>query len=120
MKKRILIITICAILCLVGIIYLQCGRPVTVHSAVTSSDPEGYDVSLVVTANKLFIPDRREFAKRIVQMAAKNQFDDMYLSYDFPGYPDTITVKVYTNSLTKALGSPAVTVSTPTYFESDS
>ena len=106
MKKRVCFI--CSLVLLVlGILYLQLGRNPKVNHTLTHTHAEGYDLSLVVTANKICIFNRTELQKDLLQKTLENQFKDVYFSYDILGKPDTITITVYSNRLMRALNVTA-------------
>ena len=62
MKKKILLIVLCALV----LLYLQFGRNAEINSATTSSTPEGYQLNVTVTANTLFIINKERAAQNFI------------------------------------------------------
>lgn len=107
MKKRILFI----ILCILGILYLQFGQSPTLIHTTTTSNAQGYEAILTVTANKLLILNQEKMADNLVQHAIENDFEPLQLSYDLLGYPNELTITVYANALTEYFDIPAFHIS---------
>lgn len=106
MRRKILLI----VLCVIGILYLQFGRPIVVNNMVTSGNPTGYQANLTVTVNKIHIFDREKLAKDLIQKTIDNDFKNILLSYDVLGYPGELTITVYTNRLEKYMNTPALKI----------
>ncbi len=62
---------------------------------------------MCITANKIVLTNQDDFANELIQKAINNEFENMQFSYDILGYPDELTITVYTNALTKYLKQPA-------------
>ena len=95
------------LLFILGILYLQFGRAPYVNLATTQNETDGYVLHLTVTANKLFIIDKEQYSKDLIQDVLDNNFKNMHFSYDELGYPKEIRIKVYTNSIAKFQDIPA-------------
>lgn len=106
MKRKIVLIILC-LLFILAIFYLQFSRKPTVNNSITSSDSEGYDATLTITMNKIIIFDRKKAEQTLIKQILDNDFKNMQFSYDVMGYPDELTVTVYTNNFTKYWGIPA-------------
>lgn len=106
MKRKIVFIILC-VLFMLEIFYLQVSREPTVNNVITSSNKQGYDADLTITANKIFIINQDKLEEQLIQQILDNDFKNVQMSYDLLGYPNKITITVYTNDLTKYLGIPA-------------
>lgn len=106
MKRKILLIVLC-ILFVLEIFYLQVSREPTVSNVVTCSDSNGYEATLTITMNKIVIFDEKKTEQDLINQIVDNEFKNMQFSYDLMGYPEEVTVTVYTNNFTKNLGIPA-------------
>lgn len=102
MKKTLIILT-----CLLTVLYLQFGMTPTLNQSTINHTADHYELHLVVTANKLFIIDKEKTAELFIQKTIHNNFKNMHLSYDVHGYPDEISMTVYSNYITKFLDIPA-------------
>lgn len=103
MKRKLLT----AMICILGILYLQFGRTPDVNVARTAGTADSYILHLTVTANKLCIINKEQYAKSLVQRVLDNNFKNMIFSYDEIGIPKEIHITVYTSSLTKFHNHPA-------------
>lgn len=106
MRKKIVLIILCILFGLT-ILYLQFGLGPTVNNAITTSDSEGYQANLTITMNQIVIWNEEKTQQDLIEQILANEFKNMQFSYDIMGYPEEITVTVYTNSFTKKLGIPA-------------
>lgn len=86
---------------------MQYGRPAKINSSTTSSNAQGYELSVSVTMNQLKIINRDKAAASLVQQITDNNFENVKFSYDELGYPTELAVTVYTNCITKFLNRPA-------------
>lgn len=114
MRKRFVVVAVFLVL-FATLIYLQYGRDVSVVNSNLSLSGEFYEQRLTIVANKLFITDKEQFAKEMIERTIDNSFRDMMFSYDIPGYPNRIEISVYTNELSRKLFEKNFTV----FFESD-
>lgn len=73
----------------------------------THNSPDGYTMSVTLTANRWFILRKKAYAKRTIESICDNSFRNMQFSYDILGYPEELDVVVYDNAFTKALHKPA-------------
>ena len=106
MKKKILLILLSVAL-LFGILYLQFGREPIINHALTETTSVDCDLSMTITANKLFILNREKSANSLMERILNNEFQNMQLSYDVHGCPNNVTITVYTNKLAKFLELPS-------------
>lgn len=106
MKRKMLILSI-LILLVVGIFYLQFSRKPTVFNVITTSDSEGYTTTLTIVMNQLVILNKEETKRDLINQIMKNDFQNMRFSYDVMGYPQKITVNVYSNMWSQKRGTPA-------------
>ena len=104
-KKVVLFLLVLSIL-LIGV-YLQIGRKPFINHAFTDSATGNYELSVSITANKLFIANEKAVANHFVEKLLCNDFQNLQLSYDLNGYPARISLTVYTNTFTKFLKLPA-------------
>lgn len=94
MKKRYVISGI-----LIGIvallIYLQYGREETIVNTRVSKSDDGYVQEISVIANKLFIGDKERYAEDVIDKVIRNQYRNVYFSYDILGRPEEIKINFY-------------------------
>lgn len=102
--KKLLIFSLILIL-----LYLQYGRTPVVNHSITNKHADGYETTLTITVNKLFVLCKKQLAKSLIQKTQENLFDNMHFSYDILGYPNQVTMIIYANRLTYALNLPAFT-----------
>lgn len=106
MKRKIVLIILCLLFALT-FFYLQISRQPTVNNIITNSDSEGYEATLTITMNKIVIFNRKKTEQALINQIVDNDFKNMKFSYDLMGYPEELTVTVYTNNFTKYWGIPA-------------
>lgn len=92
MKKVIILIVF-----LVTICFMQFGRDVKVNSSMRSSGENDTKEYLNITANRICIIDREEFAWEIIERRVENSYREIYF---IERYPDEIEVDVYLNRIT--------------------
>ena len=94
MKKRYVISGI-----LIGIvallIYLQYGREETIVNTRVSKSDDGYVQEISVIANKLFIGDKERYAEDVIDKVIRNQYRNVYFSYEILGRPEEIKINFY-------------------------
>ena len=106
MKRKFLLILVTLFVC-AGILHLQFGRePVVNHSTIMKNSGT-YDLSLVITLNKLVISNRKNVERILIQKTLDNDFENVFFSYDVHGMPRKICVTVYANTLMHTLGVSA-------------
>lgn len=106
MKKKILLIVLC-VMGVSGVLYLQFGRKAVINNVLTKTNPDGYELSMSITMNSIFVFNREKMAHDLVEQVLDNNFENMKMSYDVHGYPDEMTITVYTNQICKYWGIPA-------------
>lgn len=106
MKKQLLFIVI-TLFILTGLLYLQFGRQPVVNHSMILENSDTYDLSLVITLNKLVILNRKNVEQTLIQKTLDNDFKNIQFSYDIHGMPRKIHVTVYANALTYMLDVPA-------------
>lgn len=77
--------------------YLQYGRKVEVKNTRIINYQYGYTEYINLVANKLYIADKSEFAKEVINIFVDNSFDDVKFSFDLNGYPSDLIITVYMN-----------------------
>ena len=105
MKKKFIFISIIIFITIV-LLYLQFGRQPKLTQSMTKSHASGYELSLVVTANQLYVFNQKKLEEKLLQQTLDNDFKEIYFSYDVLGKPDKITITVYANHLMKTLHHP--------------
>ena len=105
--KRNLIFIVAALFVCTGILYLQLGREPVVNHSTIMKNSDTYDLSLVITLNKLVILNRKNVERMLIQKTLDNDFENVLFSYDVHGMPRKIYVTVYANALTYMLNVPA-------------
>lgn len=104
-KKRTFSIAIIGVIIL--FVYLQYGRDPEVCNSMLFSSNEGYSEETAVIVNKLYIRDREEFARALVQRHLENSFPNIQFSYDINGFPSELHISVYMNKAAWKLKNPA-------------
>lgn len=95
--KRRLILTIFFTLFSFYILYLQFGRPATIHNVTTTKTSEGYVCHITIVANKLVIFNKNKLQEILLQKIKDNDFDNMLLSDELLANMKELHVTVYTN-----------------------
>lgn len=94
MKRRILSVGIVCIIISLLCCYLQFGREMEVYNS-TSFTAENYcEEHLNVVVNRLIVPDKRKVAEEIIEHCRKNDFRNIFFSYDVV-YPNKLKISVY-------------------------
>ena len=106
MKRKFLLILVTLFVC-AGILHLQFERePVVNHSTIMKNSGT-YDLSLVITLNKLVILNRKNVERMLIQKTLDNDFENVLFSYDIHGMPRKIFITVYANAIAYTLDLPA-------------
>lgn len=82
-------------------LFLQFGQDVKVNSTTRYSHEGGSEEHLVVTANKLYIINKKKFAKEMLQRRMEDSFKDVMF---MGNYSDKIEIEVYLNDWTWRTG----------------
>ena len=85
------------------LIYLQFGRDVKVISTMSNTRDQYYEERMIITANKLIIPDKKKLAEKLIERCKRNDFNEVLFSYDILGYPNRVTITVYPNEFLRKL-----------------
>ena len=104
-KKKIFVILLTV--CIAVFLFLQYSLSPTINNIHTETTSHGYHAYLTITANKIFIFNQDKLEKQLIQQVLDNDFKNMQMSYDLLGYPEELTITVYTNRITKFFGCPA-------------
>lgn len=94
MKRVRFVISIPIVITTILLGYLQFGREMEICSSRSETSGDLQLKSISVVANTLFISDKEEFAKQIVQKCIENSFKEIKFSYDV-GYPNQLIIMVY-------------------------
>lgn len=92
MKRVIVLIALAAMVC-----FMQFGWDVKVNSSMRSSGENNTKEYLNITANRICIIDKEEFARKIIERRVENSYREIYF---IERYPDEIEVDVYLNWIT--------------------
>lgn len=94
MKKKsfALVLTIIFISVL---IYLQYGRETKGYSSIVENLGNGYIENVSIVTNKLFIENKGNFSKQVIQEITDNSLKGIMFSYDVQGYPNGLHITVY-------------------------
>lgn len=92
-KKRSLFFLIWVLL-FSSILYLQCGRKITVRSTSNFTSKNYSTVEINIIANKIFILNKEKYVRKILKDAEKNQLPRIKLSVT---EPDELTIRIYNN-----------------------
>ena len=109
MKKRILQTVTVVFILLVVLMYLQYGRKEEVTNSFSSSSAGVRDEELTVVANRLFIINKEEYGKELINKALTDSLGRFCFSWDI-AIPHAIEMHVYLNKADKRNGTPAFTV----------
>lgn len=94
MKKQCVVVSI--VVCVIIIfVYLQYGREEKVVSSMANTSDSYYEQEFSVVVNKLFIWDKEKYAKKLVEKALENEYENVRFSYDIMGYPNEISIEVW-------------------------
>ena len=94
MKKQCVVVSI--VVCVIIIfVNLQYGREEKVVSSMANTSDSYYEQEFSVVVNKLFIWDKEKYAKRLVEKALENEYENVRFSYDIMGYPNEISIEVW-------------------------
>lgn len=94
MKRRIVSIGIVCITILLLCYYLQFGREMEVYNSTSFTSGNYCEEHLNVVVNRLIVPDKRKVAEEIIEHCRKNDFKNIFFSYDV-AYPNKLEVSVY-------------------------
>ena len=77
--------------------YLQYGREETIVNTMVSKSEDGYVQEISGVANQLFRGDKERYAEEVIDKVIRNQYRNVYFSYDILGCPEEIRINVYTD-----------------------
>ncbi len=67
------------------------------YSSTVESFSNGYIENVSILSYKMFIPDKEDFARQVIQIITDNSLKGMLFSYDVDGYPNELNITVYLN-----------------------
>ena len=102
--KRKLFLTIFFALLFLYVLYLQYGRPATIHNVTTTKTSEGYVCHITIVANKLVILNKNTLQDKVLQKIHSNSFDNILISKEVLTNMAELHVTVYVNELMRNLG----------------
>lgn len=103
MKRKLFLIIFFALFFLY-ILYLQFGRPATIHNITTTKTSEGYACHITIIANKLIIFNKNKLQEYLLQKIQSNSFDNILISKEVLTNITELHVSVYANELMRRLG----------------
>lgn len=106
MMKRVIPLIAFFIILLTLLSYLQFGRPMKLHTVITTHTSEGYVCQITVVANKLIILDKEQLTKQINQNFSNNDFRNMAISEDVLEHLKELKITIYTNEVMRMLDIP--------------
>ncbi len=62
-------------------------------------------------SHRIFIPDKEEFSREVIQMIIDNSLKGILFSYDINGYPNGLYVTVYLNESSCRSGNSSFKIS---------
>ena len=77
-----------------SLLYLQCGRKITVYSTSNFISKDNATVEINIITNKFFIGNKEKYARKILKDAENNQLPQIKLSIS---EPDELIIRVYNN-----------------------
>lgn len=104
--KRFLTFIPFIIVLLILFFYLQFGRPMKLHTVITSHTSEGYVCQITVVVNKLIILNKEQLTKQIHQNFSNNDFENMIIFEDVPKHLKELKITIYTNETMRILDIP--------------
>ena len=107
MKRKLFLITFFALFFLY-ILYLQFGRPATIHNITTTKTSEGYVCHITIVANKLVIFNKNSLQDKLLQKIHSNSFDNILISKEVLTNMAELHVTVYANKLMRRLGKAVI------------
>ena len=77
------------LICIIAFLgYLQYGHEEQAVNTIVSTSDAFY---------KLFNLDKEKYAEELIEKAVENKYRNVRFSYDITGYPNEITISVYSN-----------------------
>lgn len=109
MKKKLIKSLIIVSVILIVFSYLQYGRKEKVLNSFSSTSAGVRNERLTIIANRLFIYDKEQHAKELINKALNDSLNRFCFSWDL-GTPHSIEIDVYTNEIAKRNGTVKYTV----------
>ncbi|MEY8484985.1 hypothetical protein AALD74_24705 [Lachnospiraceae bacterium 48-21] len=81
------------------------------YSSTIESFSNGYIQDVSIVSHRIFIPDKEEFAKEVIQMIIDNSLKGIMFSYDVNGYPNELHITVYLNEAACRSGNSSFKIS---------
>lgn len=80
------------------------------NSTIESSN-NGYTEHVSIASHRIFIPDKEEFTREVIQMITENSLYGILFSYDIKGYPNGLRITVYLNESACRSGNSSFEIS---------
>ena len=93
------------------LICLQNGREIEGYSSTIESFRNGYVQDVSILSHRIFIPDKEEFARDVIQVIIDNSLKGILFSYDINGYPNEFHITVYLNEAAYRSGTSSFKIS---------
>lgn len=81
------------------------------YSSTIESFKNGYVQDVSIVSHRIFIPDKEEFAREVIQMIIDNSLKGIMFSYDVNGYPNGLYITVYLNESSCRSGNGSFKIS---------
>ena len=81
------------------------------YSSTIESFRNGYVQDVFILSHRIFIPDKEEFAREVIQMIIDNSLKGILFSYDINGYPNELHITVYLNEAAHRSGNSSFKIS---------
>ena len=81
------------------------------YSSTIESFKNGYVQDVSIVSHRIFIQDKEEFSREVIQMIIDNSLKGILFSYDINGYPNGLYVTVYLNESSCRSGNSSFKIS---------
>lgn len=81
------------------------------YSSTVESFGNGYVQDVSILSHRIFIPDKEEFSREVIEMIIDNSLKGILFSYDVNGYPNGLYITVYLNESSCRSGNSSFKIS---------
>lgn len=93
------------------LISLQYRMEIEGYSSTIESFSNGYIQDVSIVSHRIFIPDKEEFSREVIEMIIDNSLKGIMFSYDVNGYPNELHITVYLNESACRSGNSSFKIS---------
>lgn len=81
------------------------------YSSTVESFSNGYIENVYILSHRIFIPDKEEYSREVIQMIIDNSLNGIKFSYDINGHPNGLYITVYLNESSCRNGNSSFKIS---------